>query len=482
MSVSRDDVLQGLRALLGDEQVIADEAGLRTRSHDTWPLRLAQLRAGGEMKAPICAVTPRSVDEVSTALRYLYAEGISVVPRGGGSGVQGGAEATVDSVVLDVGGLHAIHDLDELNLMVTVGAGVNLGRLEGWLNERGYTSGHYPQSIDLAQVGGLVATRSAGQFSTKYGGVEEVVLGVEAVLPDGRVVRIQDAPRRSAGPDLRHIWLGSEGALGVITEVTLRVFPSPAERWTGAYAVPSMRQGLSVLREIMRSGCRPAVLRLHDPVEAQRGYADSVEAGDALVLVLCEGPEGLPRLEGAAIDRIARAEEARPLGPGPVERWLEHRNDVREFYRYLEQGAIVDTVEVTAKWTALSDLYDAVLADLRQSVPELFYASGHASHCYPQGANLYFILGARPHPDSIEALYRSIWSRVMQVVLDHGATICHHHGIGKLRADWLPQELGTAYELLKVLKTGLDPRGLMNPGTLLSQEAPGSWSHEETGE
>jgi alkyldihydroxyacetonephosphate synthase len=463
--------VDGLRDLLGADRVLVEPAALAASARDTWPLPAVQSAIGaGPGARPLCVVRPRTTPEVSRALAYLGGRGVAIVPRGGGSGVLGGAVPPGGAVVVDVSAMDRVRGLDEADLAVSAEAGVVLGSLERWLGERGYVSGHYPQSIDLAQIGGLLATRSAGQLSTKYGGIEELVLGLEAVLPDGEVVRIEAAPRRSAGPDLKHLWLGSEGAFGVITEATLRVFPRPPERWLAAYALPSMRAGLAVAQAIMRHGLRPAVLRVYDRTETARGFSAWAEKGETVLLGLCEGAEGVTAAEGAAVDRIAGAADgARRLGPAPVEAWLEHRNDVREFYRQIEAGVLVDAIDVAASWSTVADVYEATLAELAAGVPELVVASAHSSHSYPQGTNLYFIVAAAPPRDgaAVERVYWSIWSRVMEAALARGGTISHHHGIGKARARWMPSELGSSYALLTRLKHALDPGGLMNPGTLL---------------
>jgi len=464
-----DEVIIGLRSRLGPGQVLDDPAILAARSLDTWPLVLVQQVMGREPPPPRCVVRPRSTDEVATALAYLTGRGVPVVPYAGGSGVQGGAAPGPGAVVVDVGALDRILALDEENLTVAVGAGVPLATLEAWLGKRGYTTGHYPQSIDLALVGGLVATRSSGQFSTRYGSIEDLVAGLEAVLPDGQVVRISSQPRRAVGPDLRQLWIGSEGAFGIVTEVTLTVVPRPPERWLQAYGVPSMRAGLDVIRGFMREGWRPAVVRLHDAVEAHRSFYGTVAEGESALLLLSEGPTGYPAAEGAAIDAAARAAGLRPLGPGPVERWLEVRNDVAEYETYIRRGLIVDTIEVAAPWTAIGDIYEQVLRRLIDEVPEMVHASGHSSHSYPQGTNIYFVLAAQPRPDADDAarVYEAVWSRVMETTLALGGTISHHHGIGRFRARWVPQDLGSSYELLRRVKSALDPLGLMNPGSLL---------------
>jgi alkyldihydroxyacetonephosphate synthase len=476
-------IVDGLRSRLGPGTVFDEGEILARRSLDTWPLPLVQQVVGREPPAPSCVVRPGSTEEVSRALAYLTGSGIPVVPYGGGSGVQAGAAPPAGAVVVDVGALDQVISLDEENLTVTVQAGVVLGTLEAWLGKRGYTGGHYPQSIDLAQVGGLVATRSSGQFSTRYGSIEDLVAGLEAVLPDGQIVRIESQPRRAVGPDLRQLWLGSEGAFGIITEVTLKVFPRPPDRWLQAYGVESMRAGLGAIHGFMHDGWKPAVVRLHDPVEAARSFRGAVPEGECILLLLSEGPEGYAQAEGAAIDAEVRAAGLRPLGPEPVEKWLAVRNDVADLEKYIRRGVIVDTIEVAAPWTAIADIYEQVLHRLVEEVPEMIVASGHSSHSYPQGTNLYFVLGAQPtrDADDMARVYMAIWARVMETTLALGGTISHHHGVGRFRARWVPEDLGTSYELLRRLKTAFDPLDLMNPGSLLPAELhPSSRTHRST--
>ncbi|WP_374712986.1 FAD-binding oxidoreductase [Symbiobacterium terraclitae] len=470
--ISTQTLAGELKALLGEDRVLTEPEQLTQRAVDTWPLRLVQQVAGAQPVLPRLVLRPRSTAEVARALAYLSERGVPVVPYGGGSGVTGGAVPTAESVVLDLGAMNQILSLDADNMTVTVQPGVLLADLERWVNERGFITGHYPQSIDVAQVGGLVATFSAGQFSTKYGNIEDMLAGLEAVLPSGEVVRIHCVPRRAVGPDLRHLWIGSEGTLGVITEVTLKLFPKPAERWMQAYAVPSMRQGLAIIQRFMQAGWKPAVVRLIDFIEAARLLQDTMPGEEALLILLSEGPSGYPAVEGAALDATVRDGGGRPMGERPVELWLERRNDVHEFDQYINMGIIVDTIEVAAPWTRIADIYEQVTTRVRAEVPELVIIMGHSSHSYIQGTNLYFIFGAQPprDPAEVERVYWSVWERVMAITRECGGTICHHHGIGKLRARWVPEELGSAWPLLRRLKQALDPGGVMNPGTLLPPE------------
>lgn len=466
------DIVAQLQDLLGEDRVRLDEEILAKRSTDTWPLRMVQRTIGDSIEPPLCVVQPKDTNEVATLLQFLNEKGIPAVPYGGGSGVNGGAESRVGSVVVDVSEMCDIVKLDEENLTVTTKPGIIHQDLESYLNQHGYISGHYPQSIELAQIGGLVATRSSGQYSTKYGNIEDLVIGLEAVSPTGEIMRIKNIPRRSAGPDLREILIGSEGTMGIITEVTIKVFPKPADRWMCAYGINNMREGLSIIQSFMREGWNPAVVRLHDETGAAKSYSEYLNEGEAILLIVSEGPKGYAQTEGKALDKLICDKGGRSLGEAPVKLWFEHRNKTDELQEFTSQGIIVDTIEIAANWSDIATIYEKVTERLREEVPELLLISGHSSHSYMQGTNLYFILGAYPPQDSegVKRVYQSIWSKVMETTLEYNGSICHHHGIGKLRAPWMQQELGSSYTLLKKLKQSIDPKGIMNIGTLLPNE------------
>jgi alkyldihydroxyacetonephosphate synthase len=472
MADARETLLSELEARLGEGRVSTDPELLARLGGDTWPLRLIQFVLGRPPNRPLAVVRPTSVVEVAAAVRILAAHEVAVVPRGGGSGVVGGADAPSDAVVLDLGALDSILALDEDNLHVSVGAGVGLARLEAWLSERGYTTGHYPQSIELAQVGGLVATRSSGQFSSKYGSIEDLVLGLEVVLADGELVRMSPMPRRAVGPDLRALWIGSEGTLGVITEVTLKVVPLPEERRMEAFALPSFDAGLAAMRTFMRVGWRPAVVRLNDAFEAHRGFGEWLTHDEVILLLLSEGPQRHASTEMAALGEIVQARGGRSLGAEPVEKWLAHRNDVSHYEQYIRAGLIVDTIEVAASWSTIGRIHTLVCEQVPQQVTQLRHISGHSSHSYPQGTNLYFSFAAEPAVDAsvAEDVYRRIWTAVMDITLREGGTISHHHGVGRMRTPWVAADLGSAHRVLEVLERALDPRGIMNPGVLVDRK------------
>jgi alkyldihydroxyacetonephosphate synthase len=465
------DLLKKLANIVGEENVIIEPSILAQKAVDLYALRLFQRHVGWKPVLPQAVVQPGNTKEVSDVLALCNETGTPVIPYGGGSGVLGGAETRdQSSVVLDVSRMNQLIDMNEENLTVTVGAGMFLRDLENYVQEKGYKMGHYPQSIEQAQIGGLVATRSSGQFSTGYGNIEDLLIGLETVLPDGQIIRIKNVPRRSTGPDLRHIFLGSEGALAVITEVTLKIFPKPETVWKQSYRVKTMRQGLEIIQKIMRTGIRPAVIRLHDWLECEKPYGAFMEENECLLLFWSEGKEEMVKAEEAIIDKIAKTNGGISAGSKPVEIWYRHRNDAADEYeQYGAQGILVDTIEVSAQWSNIADIYEETIDRIYYSVPEVMFFSGHSSHSYLNGTNIYFQLGAFPQPDIEDAkrVYDSVWSIVMEVALKHNGSIGHHHGVGKQRIQWIEREHESSYILIKKLKKMIDSKGIMNPGTLV---------------
>ncbi len=455
-----------LRSELGADRVLEDQEALDAHRTDYWILAHLRARQGRLGAGPACVVRPRSTVEVATAVRVAQRHGVAVVPYGGGSGVLGGAVPPAGSMVIDLCGMNRLLALDETALVASAEAGLLGGEYERLITARGYTTGHYPQSIERATLGGLVATRSAGQFSTKYGNIEDLLLGLEAVLPSGDVIRLPVVPRASTGPSLRELFLGSEGAFGIVTEVTLRIFPLPERRAVASFAPRDMAAGLDAIRRVLRAGWKPAVVRLYDQTETARTFSQWAPADACLLLVVCEGPAALVAAELDAV--VATVGDAPALGDAPVEHWLSHRNEVPSWDLFLDREIMVDTIEIAATWDRVGALYDGVVAAL-QGVPGMLMASAHSSHSYVQGTNLYVTFAMKPEDFSqAEAGYLQAWTAVMEATLAGGGTIAHHHGIGRLRVPWLERELGGAYPVLRALKRALDPAGIMNPGTLLA--------------
>jgi alkyldihydroxyacetonephosphate synthase len=455
-----------LSALLGSEAVFSDDESLAAHGRDSWVLSvLAGMR--GRLGRPACVARPRDTEGVAQLLRYANEHRIPLVPYGAGSGVCGGVLPQGDAIVLDLRGLDALLELNTSSLLARVQAGMMGNAFEAALNERGYTGGHFPQSIDISTVGGWVATRSSGQFSTRYGAIEDLLAALEVVLADGTVVRTRPAPRAAAGPDLRQVFLGSEGTLGVITEVTLKVMPLAASRRLTSYRFPTFSAGLEAIRGFVRDGWRPPVVRLYDQVEAARNFPGSAPETDSLLLLLSEGAESLTQAETSACAEWCERLGGSAIGSAPVEHWMSHRNSVPGFEPFLQKGIVVDTIEIAATWDRILAVYEEAVASMKK-VPGVLSASAHSSHSYLTGTNLYFTFAARPqNQDDMEDAYRRCWDATMRATLAHGGTIAHHHGIGRVRREWMIQEHGAGVDVMRRIKRALDPNGILNPGVLL---------------
>lgn len=461
------EALSALRRELG-AMVRDDEATRAAHRADAWVMAEWAALEGRNGPLPLAVLEPADTDEVSRAVRACSALAVPLVTRGGGSGVCGAVQAGAGHVVLSTRRLAGLRRLAAEDLVAVFGAGTMGIDAEERVRQDGLTIGHWPQSVALSTVGGWVATRAAGQFSSAYGSIEDVVLALEAVLPDGAVLRTRETPRAAAGPDLRQLFLGSEGTLGIVTEVTFSLRALPAASRGQALHFASFEAGLAAVRRVLRAGWRPPVVRLYDPRESRRGFRDFVPRDRALLLLLHEGPPALVDAELPEALAICRESGGTPADAAAVTQWLAHRNQVPSFRSFLEQGVVVDTIEVAATWSRLPAVYRDVVTSLGE-VPGLLAATAHASHAYRSGANLYFAFAAKPaEPRQIPAVYAECWRRTMEATLAAGGGIAHHHGIGRVRRGWLAQELGPAgAELLLKLKDALDPKGLLNPGALL---------------
>lgn len=474
------ELLDEVTTLVGPAQVSTEVGELAAHARDCWPRLIMRERAGETLPRPAAVVWPRSTAEAADIYTWATRRGVAVVPFGGGGGVVGGAAPVEGGIVVDTKRLDQVLDLDEASGHVVVQPGVIGQNLEEWLGPRGYTLGHFPSSITLSSVGGFAAARSAGQLSTKYGAFPAMVAGAEAVLPDGTVVRRRAQPASAAGPDLIGLLLGAEGTLGLFTELTLRVHPKPQAMAFSSYRLPAFADGLDVLRDVLRTGLRPAVLRLYDETETQMNHAQHVTAG-CLLVVVCEGWPGLVTLEDATVRETVTGHGGDDLGAQPARHWHAHRYDVSyQLADFIKPGGVfgdavaVDTCEVAASWGRLGATYEGLRAALGT---EMDLVLCHASHAYPDGAALYFTFGAAGQGDErgVRTRYDAAWAGALDAAVTAGATITHHHGIGLLRAPWLARELGDGgMALLRRVKAALDPAGIANPGKLgLGQELAG---------
>ncbi|MGH9211842.1 MAG: FAD-binding oxidoreductase [Acidimicrobiales bacterium] len=462
-----DSVLARLRGACDD--VVVDPAHVAEASRDWWPLAMAWATEGQVAGLASVVVRPRSTEDVADVLHICHEATVPLTAAAGRSGVCGASVPLHGGVVLDLSGFGGIVDVDATSLVLDVAPGTFGDHLEAQLRaDHAATLGHWPQSMALSTVGGWLACRSAGQLSTRYGKIEDMVLGLDVVLADGRQIRTGGAPRAAIGPDLTQLFVGSEGTLGIICGARLKLHRAPRAEQRGAWLVGSFEAGLDVLRRILQRGATPAVLRLYDPDEAERTYHTD---GKALILVLDEGdPEVVDatlRVVAQEIESASGADvgSAEPAPNAHVQHWLEHRNEVSALEALISKGYVVDTMEVSGSWADLPRIYRAGL-DALLAVEGTLAATAHQSHSYVTGGCIYFTFAGQVDAERRDDYYRALWDAGERAVLANGGALSHHHGVGLNRGRFMDEALGGGLEVLAATKRTLDPRGILNPGKL----------------
>ncbi|MFI6014173.1 FAD-binding oxidoreductase [Streptomyces sp. NPDC051243] len=473
---------QALSAAVGSEEYVLLDAEARirhTRGKSTPDL--LRIREGDVDDIPAAVVLPADHDEVAAVLRACAEHGLSVVPFGGGTSVVGGLAPTRRGpfVALDLRRMDRLLALDPVSRTATLQPGLRAPQAEALLAEQGFTLGHFPQSFEWATIGGFAAARSSGQASAGYGRFDEMVLGLTLATPEG-TIDTGRAPRSAAGPDLRQLFLGSEGAFGVITSVTVRIRPVPRTRVYEGWRFTSFEEGAAALRRLAQDGPRPTVLRLSDETETLIGLAQPDAIGAALAGQQPTGCMAITGYEGTDEDTAYRREQAAavlrecggtPLGEEPGRRWAHGRYSA-PYLRdsLLDAGAFAETLETAAFWSRVPQLY----ASVREALTSTLTESGtpplimcHISHVYENGASLYFTVVCAQGDDPVPH-WEKAKRAANEAILDAGGTISHHHGVGTDHRDWYVREAGPlGIEALSAVKRRLDPAGLLNPGVLL---------------
>jgi len=467
--VETEILVAELAALIGAENVLADEARRTDYAHDRLPYANFRSREGALVGTlPGLVLRPANTNEVCTIVRKAAECNKPLIPYGSGSGVLGGIIPLGGEWTLDMQRMNRIVHIDRNNHLVTVEAGMNGETFENALNAQGYTCGHLPQSLTISTVGGWAACRGGGQESSRFGKIENIVVGLKAVMPDGQVLEIRPLPKRASGPSILDIIVGSEGTLAIITELTLRIWTLPAAEEIIALALPNHVAALALAKRIMQAGLHPRIVRIYDEKETA-GRTDGIAAYQTRPvmanIVVCGEPT-IVAAEAALIHDFARTVDAVETATHPFDEWRAKRyTSISK--QWLDRGYYNDTIEVTVNWSQAASLYDTIAARIAAEVSPQAHFSAHWSHVYPEGVCQYMTLRLAPMEQKAAlTLHQKMWQIATGETLAHGGAIAHHHGTGLFRGPWMDDEHGVGMDVLRRLKAAIDPQNLFNPGKL----------------
>jgi alkyldihydroxyacetonephosphate synthase len=473
-SALAEELLASLRAAVGDGAVHTDDPTRRLRTRGKSTPDLLRARSGDLTDAPDVVVCPGSHEAVAAVLAWAVEHHVAVVPFGGGTCVTGGLAARREGyaglISLDLVRLDQLLSVDEVSRTAVLQAGLRGPAAEAALARHGLTLGHFPQSFEFASIGGFAATRSSGQSSAGFGRFDEMVVGLRVATPTGELV-LGSSPANAAGPDLREVVLGSEGTLGVITEVTVRVRPVAAEKLYEAWSFPSLAEGAEAMRQLAQARLLPTVLRLSDEAETLVNLASQSDIGGegvtgCLMVVGHEGADVAARR--AEVATALASLGGRDLGPERGAAWARGRFSA-PYLRdsLLDAGVLVETLETATFWSSRERVYSSVKQALEASLGEGTLVLCHISHVYETGCSLYFTVAARQADDPL-AQWDAAKAAASDAMIEAGATITHHHAVGTDHKPWLAREIGpVGVAMLRGLKDAVDPTGVLNPGVLI---------------
>ncbi|WP_197415595.1 FAD-binding oxidoreductase [Mycobacterium sp. IS-1590] len=479
-SALTDDDRAALIGIVGRDFCRVDDQGRLLRAGGKSTLDLLRRRDPDEQDAPDAVVLPGTEEEITAIMQLCGERRIAVVPFGGGTSVVGGLDPIRGDfravISLDLRRFDQLHFLDEVSGEAELGAGVTGPDAERLLGERGFSLGHFPQSFQFATIGGFAATRSSGQGSAGYGRFNDMVRGLRAVTPVG-VLDLGRAPESAAGPDLRQLLIGSEGVLGVITRVRVRVHPVPTATRYEAWSFPDFAAGADALRAVVQTGTGPTVIRLSDEAETGVNLATTESIGEkqitggCLAITVFEGTEAHVASRHSETRAVLEAAGGTSLGEEPARAW-EHGRFGAPYLRdsLLSAGALCETLETATNWSNVPALKAAVTEALTNALTETGTPSlvlCHISHVYPTGASLYFTVVAGQRGNPIEQ-WRKAKAAASEAMMRTGATITHHHAVGADHRPWMRDEIGDlGVAILRAVKDTLDPAGILNPGKLI---------------
>ena len=476
-----DELVGELAEIVGSEHVLLDHDTrlLRTRGKSTPDL--LKLRHGDGLDSPDAVVRPGTHDEVAAVIAWCVRRHVALVPFGGGTSVVGGLAARREGyagvVSLDLLRFDRLLEVDHESMTALLEPGVRGPQAEALLGAEGLTLGHFPQSFEYATIGGFAVTRSSGQSSAGYGRFDALVVGLRVATPQG-TLELGTAPANAAGPDLRELVMGSEGAFGVVTAVRVRVRRLPDVKVYESWRFGSFAQGATAMRTLAHSGLLPTVVRLSDeaetainlasPAEVGGPASDDAAAGGCLMIAGYEGTQAAVDARRTACTGLLEGLGGTNLGEAGGRAWAEgryHGPYLRD--SLLDVGVLVETLETATFWSNLDRTYQAVKQALTASLGDSAIVLCHISHLYETGASLYFTVAARQAEDPV-AQWLAAKAATTDAIVAHGASITHHHGVGQDHKPWLADEIGpVGVMILRAVKDRLDPTGILNPGVLV---------------
>ena len=477
--------LEFFKSVAGEENVLTDDFSRAKYSCGKFYGELLDLRLGMVPDPPDAVVSPRSYGELEKIIGFCNEEGIPVIPAGGQSSVTGALRAPDGGIALDLTKhLNRVIRINDVNKTVTAEAGIMGPKLEEELNRHGYSCGHFPQSFEYSTVGGWIAARGAGQASTGYGKIEDMVVALKAVTPAG-VIETKDFPRTAQGWDIFRLFAGSEGTLGVITEATLSIHNyAPRNTASAAFIFHTFEQSVEAMRTIMQSEYgRPHLFRISDPDETDIAFRTSGFNGTpadrflamlgfrpgqrCLMFVTVEGESDYTRFVMGKIRKSARKGKGMYIGKSPVRKWLDQRYS-SAYMRdpLMDLGIMTDTLETAVTWENLMKVWSAA-HEYVNNRPKAFMMI-HISHVYENGANLYFTFLSPMQKGNERKDFTAFHSGLVDTITENGGSISHHHGIGRVLAPWMERHLGkSSMEAMRAVKRHFDPNNIMNPGGTL---------------
>lgn len=478
-------IIEQLTAIVGTENIATDDIARASHAYGKCYTDLLHLRNGNIPTPPDAVVYPRNTDDVVSIVKICNEHNIAITPFGGSSSVTRGVETPKGGISLDMTKhFNSVIEVNEINSTATVQSGMYGPAYEDYLNERGFTCGHFPQSFEYSTVGGWLAARGAGQASTGYGKIEHMVLAVKAVTPAG-VIDTKCYPASAQGWDLHQLFAGSEGTLGVIVEVTMKIRKHlPQNTKHASFVFKNFETAVEAMRIVMQSGIGlPHLYRISDPEETEvafktKGFdgtlADRVlnmlgyKSGErCLMFVAVEGAKGYTKQVIGSLKKITRKRGGFFIGASPTKKWLEQRYS-SAYMRdpLMDLGIMTDTLETAVMWDKLIPVWSAVRSYLKSRPKTVVMV--HISHVYENGANLYFtFLSPMKREDDVKE-YLEYHKGLIDTINQSGGSLSHHHGVGRALAPWMEKQLGAEnMKLMQAIKNHLDPKGIMNPGNTL---------------